>query len=405
MERLRTTEWAKSWGWQMFTVNIGTSAVYVSIGSVPYAFNGQHAFGCCFFFMNILWFIVNLIMVARRAINHPKIFKHSFYDQGEGVWFPVTVLAVATLIIGIINYGIPYCGSWLIVTCEVLFWIYVFLGVCQGLITQNTFRVIPRPLRLVGPSDALEVFPLMLCGTIGGVLAPHLYTIDAPRALVIVLFSYTMQGLGFFLGMIKLSVWMTHHITLPRAAPKILPSYMIAAGPPGFTALAVVNLGHAALDIFPAVGFLSTLSSPSPDPMLVAQIFSIVGFWWALLMMGMVVWFLVIFAGSMLLAFIQLYRKGIKEGYSMSLWATTFPLAGFTSCLGRFATLMPSKGYGVLNIIFTCFIFVMWAINIVGTFTLLYHGELPGAPKEFSKDEFDAAMRMQDPEEDGGSSD
>jgi hypothetical protein len=63
---------------------------------------------------------------------------------------------------------------------------------------------------------------------------------------------------------------------------------MIAAGPPGFTALVMINLGQASLQVFPANNFLSGLSDPPPDPMLVAQIFSVVGIWWALLMMGMV---------------------------------------------------------------------------------------------------------------------
>jgi hypothetical protein len=54
--------------------------------------------------------MINLTMVARRAINHPKVFKASFYDEGEGVWFPVAILGLATLIIGTIVFGIPYTG-------------------------------------------------------------------------------------------------------------------------------------------------------------------------------------------------------------------------------------------------------------------------------------------------------
>lgn len=40
----------------------------------------------------------------------------------------------------------------------------------------------------------------MLVGTLGGLLAPHLAEIDPSRALSVVLFSYIMQGLGFFMG-------------------------------------------------------------------------------------------------------------------------------------------------------------------------------------------------------------
>ena len=65
-----------------------------------------------------------------------------------------------------------------------------------------------------------------------------------------------------------------------------LAAYMVAAGPPGFTALALINLGDAASDVFPDVDFGSNLAA-QPDPMLCAQIFSVAGIWLALLLMGM----------------------------------------------------------------------------------------------------------------------
>lgn len=60
-ERWASINWAKQWGWQMcvtlyysadgepltgrFNVNLGTGAVSIVIGNVPYRFNGQHALG------------------------------------------------------------------------------------------------------------------------------------------------------------------------------------------------------------------------------------------------------------------------------------------------------------------------------------------------------------------------
>jgi hypothetical protein len=54
-------------------------------------------------------------MTVTRAIRYPKVFKQSFYDRAEGVWFPTSVIGMATLLIGTMLFGIPYCGvslSW-----------------------------------------------------------------------------------------------------------------------------------------------------------------------------------------------------------------------------------------------------------------------------------------------------
>jgi tellurite resistance protein TehA-like permease len=54
-------------------------------------------------------------MTVTRAIKYPKVFKQSFYDRAEGVWFPTSVIGMATLLIGTMLFGIPYCGvslSW-----------------------------------------------------------------------------------------------------------------------------------------------------------------------------------------------------------------------------------------------------------------------------------------------------
>jgi hypothetical protein len=49
-------------------------------------------------------------MTITRAIKYPKVFKQSFFDRAEGVWFPTSVIGMATLLIGTMLFGIPYCG-------------------------------------------------------------------------------------------------------------------------------------------------------------------------------------------------------------------------------------------------------------------------------------------------------
>lgn len=72
--------------------------------------------GSIFFILNIIFYLINVTMTISRAVRHPKVFKQSFYDRSEAVWFPTSVIGMATLIIGTILFGIPRCGvsSWLV---------------------------------------------------------------------------------------------------------------------------------------------------------------------------------------------------------------------------------------------------------------------------------------------------
>jgi hypothetical protein len=69
-----------------------------------------HPQGCIFYIANIVIYLFNIAMTCRRIHRWPRIFKNSFYDQKEAVWFPVTGVAMATLIIGTLIYGGPYTG-------------------------------------------------------------------------------------------------------------------------------------------------------------------------------------------------------------------------------------------------------------------------------------------------------
>ena len=82
-------------------------------------------------------------MTATRAAKFPSIFKQSFFDHNEAVWFPVTGLTWATFILMNVLYGVPYTGvcplpsgagradrqQWFKVACEIMFYIHVVYAV------------------------------------------------------------------------------------------------------------------------------------------------------------------------------------------------------------------------------------------------------------------------------------
>lgn len=52
----------------------------------------------------------------------------------------------------------------------------------------------PRPLKYMGPTDALDCYPIMFLGVVGGTLAPEVFEYSPSRALVVVILGYIGQG-------------------------------------------------------------------------------------------------------------------------------------------------------------------------------------------------------------------
>lgn len=116
---------------------------------------------------------------------------------------------------------------WFVTVVEILFYIYIFLAAITGMITperdskiqlsmssglnlsltlalilQNTWRTLPRPLSLVGPVECLEVFALMLAGSVGSLLCSEVLPYRPDDALTILLWAIVCQGLGFFISLL-----------------------------------------------------------------------------------------------------------------------------------------------------------------------------------------------------------
>lgn len=379
----RRSDYIKKWGWHLWSANIGISAVGIVIANIPYTFNGQHAIGCIYYFVNLVFLIMNIIMTTLRIFKYPSIVKQSFFDHNEAVWFPVTGLTLATFIIMTLLYGVPNVGQWLTVVCEVLFYILVAYALAIQTIMEQTLRTVPRPLKFMSPPDCLESYPLMFIGVVGGTLAPQVYKYSASRALTIIMLGYLGAGLGFYIGLLKLSVWMTRKLVYGRAPSQIIPSYIVATGVPGFTCFSVLTLGNAALDVFPANDFLS--GAGAGDAALVAQVFFFGGILLSFLFAGMACWVVIVYWGWVLGRFVREPLKDPRKRWAFTWWSWDFPLTGLVVSFGRYAQWLPSKAFGVIMIIFVFWMVILSFINLIGTAHMIITGKLPGTADEYEE--------------------
>ncbi|GHJ84007.1 hypothetical protein NliqN6_0409 [Naganishia liquefaciens] len=336
------------WTWNCFTVNMGTGGVAILIGGCPFAFNGQRVLGTIFFFIDVVIFLINIAGVTSRAIYHPRTFKSSFYDHEDGIYVPCIALAFATLFVCVIDYAVPYVGQWLVTVLQVVWLAYAAVGLVIAMIMEYTVRGSLRPLSAITPADCLLVFPLMLGGTTGSALAA---VVPESQATYIIVLSYMLQGMGWFLSLMKLSVWMCRSILLPTPPPESIFQFLMAVGPPGFTAfgksawhseyvihqlrqLAFMNLARSTRNAFPAAGLLDAEG---------ARIFQVISLWYSLPLLGLALYLWV--------TPLVLYTIGTikirKFRWTMSFWSLTFPSTGMFMASAQLGEQLPSKTFNI----------------------------------------------------------
>lgn len=88
---------------------------------------------------------VNIAGVTTRAIYHPIALREAIYSHTDGLFMPCVNLAFATIFVGIIDFGVPYVGFWLVRTMFVVWFVYLFASFALGMFMVSTLYV-PLPL-------------------------------------------------------------------------------------------------------------------------------------------------------------------------------------------------------------------------------------------------------------------
>lgn len=212
----------------------------------------------------------------------------------------------------------------------------------------------------------------MLSGTIGSALANKLPLQEAGYVIII---SYWLQGMGMMLSLLKCSVWMARNMLRVNPPPSSLPGYLIAVGPPGFTAFAFLNLGNLAVDAFPASNILASSNG--------GQIFQVVSVWYSFTLLGLALY--ILFSTLTIWVFGQALDRKVE--WSMGWWSFTFPLTGFFMATAQLGAQLPSETFKVIQVVGCLAVTVAWFINFYMTLYSIFISRSLGMPTLSKKDE------------------
>jgi len=339
---------------------MGTGAVYVTLAGLKnHPGHPLTVVETIFYFLNMVLFLLNTTTLLLQFILYPRQARRLITDPTKGIFVPLMVLSFATIIIGTINYGVP-AGH---VTPDFiygLFWTYVALSVAVCFPMLMIWFNKPHDLTKFTPAWAFLVFPMMLVGVVAfntlKVIAP-----EEPRALGVLLTGYIFQGLGFFMTFFYICIYILRIMTTGFMDGHQANGAFVACGPPGFTALALINLADYSRDILTHRQLISDIAGE------VWYAGSILA---ALLLFGLAVFFFIFGA----LPYWFKLHKNLNE--ILGCWALTFPNVGWILTLRKLGDIFDIQGFHVLNLVMTIFMCVTWLVLFVLTVLAFWEGKI-----------------------------
>ncbi|KAI0093302.1 voltage-dependent anion channel-domain-containing protein [Irpex rosettiformis] len=368
------------WSWQAFPIGMGTGAVYVTLAGLKDHWGSKlDTVETVFFFFNLVLFILNTTTLLLQLLLYPRQARRLVTDSAKCIYVPLMLLSFATIIIGTINYAIPRktVGPNFI---YVLFWLYVGLsvGVCFPLLM--IFFNKPHDLNKFTPAWAFLIFPMMLVGVVAyNVL--NVIALDEPRALGILLTAYAFQGLGFFMTMFYICIYILRVITTGFMDGAQASGAFVACGPPGFTALALIHLGEDAREIVTARQLLTPMAG---------EIWYVSSVLAALLLFGLAVFFFVFGA----LPYWYKLHRSLKE--ILGCWSLTFPNVGWILAISKIGDTFNIQGFYIWSLVMTIIMCATWIVLFVLTAVAFWEGKIFNSkPEDVIRDMYYADEKLQ----------
>jgi len=218
----------------------------------------------------------------------------------------------------------------------------------------------PHDVTTFTPAWAFLIFPMMLVG----VIASNVLRVLDPsqsRAVGVLFVGYFFQGVGFFMTMFYICIYILRIMTTGFMEGHQANGAFVACGPPGFTALALINLGSQARKILP----LHNLVSP-----LAGEIWFSSSVLMGLLLFGLAIFF---FAFGLLPYWFKVHKQ-LSE--ILGCWALTFPNVGWISTLRVLGDTLQIPGFFVLHAIMAVLMCMVWTVLFGLTVVAFWKGKI-----------------------------
>ena len=342
-----------------FAVTMGTGILALALPQLPLP--GMQALGQALWLFNIALFCLFSLMYAARWVFFFHEAKQVFGHATVSMFFGTIPMGLATIINGVLVFGVPLWGEQVVALAFNLWWLDVVLALVCGV--SIPYLMFTHQEHSIDQMTAVWLLPVVaaeVAAASGGLLVPYLSGDQAYHVLIAsyVLWAYSVP--------VALSILV---ILLLRMAVHKLPhqnmaaSSLLSLGPIGTGALGLLLLGADAQSVMASRGLESVGT--------VAHGLGVIG---GLLLWGLGLWWLLL----ALLITTRYFRHGVP--FNLGWWGFTFPVGVYALATLKLGSVLQLGFFNALGVGLVTLLALMWLWVASRTLKGAWRGELFVSP-------------------------
>lgn len=345
-----------------FAVTMGTGVLALALAQWPGGGSGLRLLGEGLWLFNAALFVLFTGLYAARWVLFFDEARRIFGHSTVSMFFGTIPMGLATIINGLLVFGLPRWGEATVPIAEVLWWIDLAMSLACGVLIP--FLMFTRQEHRIDQMTAVWLLPVVaaeVAAASGGLLAPHLADVHSQWVMLVT--SYVLWAFSLPVAFSILTILLLRMALHKLPHENMAASSWLALGPIGTGALGMLLLGSEAPGIFAANG-LPGVGEIAAGLGLVAGITLWgLGLWWMLMAVLITVRYL---------------RDGIP--FNLGWWGFTFPLGVYALTTLKLASLLGLAFFTGFGCLLVVSLLLMWLIVARRTLLGAWHGELFVSP-------------------------
>lgn len=345
-----------------FAATMGTGVLALALAQWPAEVPGLHQVAEGFWWLTIALFLLFTAMYTARWVLFFDEARRIFGHSTVSMFFGTIPMGLATIINGLLVFGMPRWGDGVVEVAQLLWWLDVAMSLACGILIP--YMMFTRQEHSIDQMTAVWLLPVVaaeVAAASGGLLAPHL--LDAHGQLVMLSTSYVLWAFSLPVAFSILTILLLRMALHKLPHESMAASSWLALGPIGTGALGMLVLGADAPAIFAANGLPG-----------VGEIAAGLGLVAGLTLWGFGLWW-------MLMA-VLITRRYLREGipFNLGWWGFTFPLGVYSLATLKLGSTLHLRFFSVFGAVLVAALAVMWLIVAKRTVQGAYKGELFVSP-------------------------
>ncbi|WLH86697.1 TDT family transporter [Pseudomonas sp. FP2338] len=345
-----------------FAATMGTGVLALALAQLPFSLPGLHVIAEGLWLFTIGLFVLFSLLYAARWVMFFHEARRIFGHSTVSMFFGTIPMGLATILNGLLLFGLPRWGSEVIPLAEALWWLDVAMALACGVLIP--FMMFTRQEHSIDQMTAVWLLPVVaaeVAAASGGLLAPHLA--DAQAQLVMLVTSYVLWAFSLPVAFSILTILMLRMALHKLPPANMAASSWLALGPIGTGALGMLLLGGDAPAIFAANGLPGVGEMANGLGVVAGITLWGFGLWWMLIAV---------------LITLRYLRAGIP--FNLGWWGFTFPLGVYALATLKLASLLHLSFFSIFGSVLVLALALMWLIVAKRTVQGAYKGELFVSP-------------------------